>query len=282
MSKPFSISSHHGMDAIELLAPDGGRALVLLQGGQVLSWQPAGAAEQLYCSPAAMFAPGKAVRGGIPVCFPQFGGLGALPAHGFARTQSWRLLMAEQGADDALCALRLEDNEATRKVWPHAFALELTVRIAGRRMDIELACENTGTDAFEFTAALHTYLRLDDLVDARLHGLQGLSYLDKLSGKSEVEMQDALRVNAEMDRVYAHASRALLLREPKRALRIEQEEFADVVVWNPWGDRCAALSDMPDDDYHQMLCVEAARINRPIKLEPGEEWAGRQILSLDS
>lgn len=282
MSKTFDISRHQGMDAIEMVAPGGARATVLLQGGQVLSWQPEAGPEQLYCSPTAVFTPGKAVRGGIPVCFPQFGKLGDLPAHGFARTQAWQLLMAEQGADDALCALRLEDNESTRKIWPHAFVLELTVRIAGRRIDIELACENTGTEAFEFTTALHTYLRLDDLVDARLHGLQGLSYLDSLSGSNQVEMHDALRVNAEVDRVYAHASRALLLREPKRALRIEQEEFADLVVWNPWGDRCAALADMPDDDYHQMLCVEAARINRPVKLEPGEEWAGRQILSLDS
>lgn len=278
MSKTFSISRHQGMDAVEIVAPGGARATVLLQGGQVLSWQPEAAPEQLYCSPTAVFVPGKAVRGGVPVCFPQFGKQGPLPAHGFARTQPWQLLMAEQGVDDALCALRLEDNEATRKTWPHAFALELTVRIAGRRIDIELACENTGTEAFEFSTALHTYLRLDDLVDARLHGLQGLSYLDSLSGKTQVEMQEALRVNAEVDRVYAHAIRALLLREPKRALRIEQEEFADVVVWNPWG----AMADMPDDDYHQMLCVEAARINRPVKLEPGEEWAGRQILSLDN
>ena len=118
------------------------------------------------------------------------------------------------------------------------------------------------------------------MIDARLHGLQGLSYVDKLTGKPQVETLEALRVNSEVDRIYAHASRPLLLREPKHVLRVEQEKFADVVVWNPWGDRCAALADMPDNDYHQMLCVEAACINRPIRLEPGEEWAGRQTLTL--
>lgn len=282
MNKTIAITRHQGMDAVELLAPDGARALVLLHGGQVLSWKPAGAAEQLYCSPTAVFAPGKAVRGGIPVCFPQFGKRGELPAHGFARNKPWQLLMAEQGRDDALCALRLEDDTDTRQLWPHAFALEISVRIAGRRIDIELACENTGDEAFEFTTALHTYLRVDDVTDARLHGLQALNYLDAVKGTTQVDFQEALRVNAELDRVYGSANRTLLLREPKRALRIEQEEFSDVVVWNPWGDRCAALSDMPDDDYHQMLCVEAARINNPVRLAPGQDWVGRQILSLDS
>lgn len=282
MNKTIAITRYQGMDAVELLAPDGARALVLLHGGQVLSWQPTGAAEQLYCSPTALFAPGMAVRGGIPVCFPQFGKRGALPAHGFARTKPWQLLMAEQGQDDALCALRLEDDEETRKLWPHAFALEISVRIAGRRIDIELACENTGSEAFEFTTALHSYLRVEDVTDVRLHGLQALNYLDAVKGTNQVDFQESLRVNAEVDRVYGSANRTLLLREPKRALRIEQEEFSDVVVWNPWGDRCAALSDMPDDDYHQMLCVEAARVNTPVRLEPGEDWVGRQILSLDS
>jgi glucose-6-phosphate 1-epimerase len=282
MNKPIAITHHQGMDAVELQAPDGARALVLLHGGQVLSWQPAGAAEQLYCSPTAVFAPGKAVRGGIPVCFPQFSKRGTLPAHGFARNKPWQLLMAEQGQDDALCALRLEDDAETRQLWPHAFALELSVRIAGRRIDIELACENTGDEAFEFTTALHTYLRVDDVTDARLHGLQALNYLDAVKGTTQVDFQEALRVNAELDRVYGGVNRTLLLREAKRALRIEQEEFADVVVWNPWGDSCAALSDMPDDDYHQMLCIEAAQVNTPVRLAPGQDWVGRQILSLDS
>ncbi|TDP62537.1 glucose-6-phosphate 1-epimerase [Roseateles toxinivorans] len=282
MSKAFAPSKHQGMDAITISAPDGARATVMLQGGHVVAWQPAGGVEQLYCSPTAVFASGKAVRGGIPVCFPQFGPRGPLPQHGFARTLPWQLMMAEQGKDDALCVLRLTDSDDTRKIWPHAFVLELTVRISGRRIDLELACENTGELPLEFMAALHSYLRLEDLTDARLHGLQGLSYEDMVAGKKDqVETADALRVSGEVDRVYAHATRALMLREPKHALRIEQEEFTDVVVWNPWSDRCVALPDMPDDDYHQMLCVEAARINVPVRLAPGEEWAGRQSLSLD-
>jgi glucose-6-phosphate 1-epimerase len=282
MSKPLVPTRHQGMDAITLAAPDGARATVMLQGGQVVSWQPAGAAEQLYYSPTAVFAPGQAVRGGVPVVFPQFAKRGPLGQHGFARQLPWQVVMAEQGKDDALCVLRLVDSEATRALWPHAFALELTVRISGPVLQLELDCENTGADAFDFMAALHTYVRVDDLTDVRLHGLQGLRYIDSVTGKDELDTQETVRVNAELDRIYAQARRPLLLREPKHALRIEQEGFEDVVVWNPWSDKCVALPDMPDDDYHQMLCVEAARIHQPVSLPAGENWTGRQILSVQA
>lgn len=278
MSQTIALSSFQGQDAVVLIAPDGAQAVVMLQGGQLVSWQPAGLPEQLYCSPTAAFAPGKAVRGGVPVCFPQFGKRGKLAQHGFARQALWQLVMAEQSKTDALCVLRLIDDEATRKTWPHAFALELTVRIQGNAIEIELDCENTGSSPFDFTAALHTYCRLEDLTDARLHGLQGLRYWDAVNGEEALEVDETLRVNAEVDRIYQHARRPLLLREPKHSLQIEQEGFEDVVVWNPWGDKCAALADMPDDDYHQMLCVEAGKIHQPVRLAPGEDWFGRQKL----
>ena len=51
-------------------------ATLCLQGAHLTSWKPEGHEECLFLSPKAVFAPGKAIRGGIPV----FSQAGALPA----------------------------------------------------------------------------------------------------------------------------------------------------------------------------------------------------------
>lgn len=276
-------------DTISLQSPDGARAQLSRHGGHLLSWQPAGAAEQLYLSPQSEFAPGKAIRGGVPVIFPQFSDRGPGPRHGFARTALWELVSQEQGKDDALAVLRLADHEATRAHWPHAFELELSVRVSGHTVDIELACENTGDMPLSFTAALHTYLRVNDLDATSLDGLSGLRYWDSVLQREERQRVELLLPGEggvlDLDRIYFGAKQALTLTEQSlsgktRRVAIHQQGFEDVVVWNPGPQRCAKLTDMPADGWRQMLCVEAAVVGRPVELPPGETWVGRQSLSL--
>lgn len=272
-------------DVIRLTAPDGATATVALHGGQLLSWQPAGGAEQLYLSPRSEFVPGKAIRGGVPVCFPQFADRGPLLKHGFARTLPWELLSQEVGKDDALAVLRLRDSEATRALWPHAFELELSVRVSGRSLDIELACENTGEVPLQFTTALHTYLRVADLDAVSVEGLAGLRYFDSVKQAEALQRMDLLLTGEkgvlDLDRIYFGVKeRPLLVTEDRRQLVITQQGFEDVVVWNPGPERCAKLADMPPEGWSEMLCVEAATIGRPVELQPGDSWVGRQSLSL--
>lgn len=276
------------MEALELRAPDGACATVLLHGAHVLSWIPAGGVEQLYVSPRSAYANGQAVRGGIPVCFPQFAERGALPKHGFARTRPWQLISAEQGEDDALAVLRLVDDSATRLLWPHAFEAELSVRVAGDSLEIELACENRGETAFSFTAALHSYLRVGQLDDVSLLGLGGLHYWDSVAGREQLQRSDLLLPGSpgveDLDRIYHQIKQDLTLREQGadgrlRELLIRQQGFEDAVVWNPGAAKCAALPDMPPEGYRQMLCVEAAAIEHPLTLEPGQSWSGLQVLT---
>ena len=284
MSKPIALSRVHGMDAIELVAPDGARATVLLHGGHLVSWRPAGAEEQLYLSPKSEFASGQAIRGGVPVIFPQFAARGPLQRHGFARTKPWALVSAEQGAADALAVLRLSDDAATRMLWPHAFELELSVRISGREIQIELACENKGEEAFEFTTALHSYLRVADLDSTSLQGLTAMRYWDSVDEMEKVQRVDLLLPGGELDRIYHRVREEMTLKErlttTERRLQIAQQGFEDAVVWNPGAEKCAALADMPADGYKQMLCVEAAAIETPLRLAAGESWAGMQTLTL--
>lgn len=273
---------------LDLVSPDGATATLSLHGGHVLSWKPAGAQEQLYLSPRSEFAPGKAIRGGVPVCFPQFAERGPLPKHGFARTLPWELVSQEQGRDDALAVMRLRDNDETRRLWPHAFELELSVRVGGRSLDIELACENLGRpeDApLQFTAALHTYVRVGDLDAVSVEGLAGLRYFDSIKQAEALQRMDLLLTGEkgvlDLDRIYFGVKeKPLLLAEDRRQLMIRQQGFEDAVLWNPGPERCARLADMPPEGWSEMLCVEAACVGRPIELPGGESWVGRQSLTL--
>jgi glucose-6-phosphate 1-epimerase len=284
MRPAFALTCIRGLDAVQLLAPDGARATVLLHGAHLLSWVPVSACEQLYLSPKSAYAPGQAIRGGVPVIFPQFAGRGPLQHHGFARIKSWKLVRAEQGDDGAIAVLRLTDDASTRLVWPYRFELQLSIRIRGNHLDMELTCENKGEASFEFTHALHTYFRLLDLQQCSVRGLQGLHFWDSVGNLEKTQAEDLLAPKDHLDRIYHGLQQELLLSElrgeTQRRLLISQQGFEDVVVWNPGIEKCAALADMATEGYKNMLCVEAANIIHPTQLSPCEKWSGTQSLSL--
>lgn len=269
-----------GLPALRLGTGNGASAVVSLFGGQVLSWIPPGGQERLYLSPAARFDGSTPIRGGIPVCFPQFADLGPLPQHGFARTANWSVLSERSGEGYALATLGLHDDDATRALWPHAFTAELSVLVEDARLDLEFEVTNTGGEGFDFTAALHTYLVVREVEETRVEGLHGYSYRDKADANHiRRDSGDVLLIEAETDRVYHGVERPLLLREYDRSLGINNADgFGDVVVWNPWVERSAAIADLPDDAFRRMLCVEAAAARQPVQLAAGESWWGRQTL----
>jgi glucose-6-phosphate 1-epimerase len=260
----------------------GDSARVSLHGGQLMSWQPAGAGEQIYGSPLSTPAPGKAARGGAPICFPQFSDRGPLPKHGFARTSRWELLSAPApDAEVAQACLQLDSAAASMR-WDHAFTLVLLVRLGPGWIELQLEAANTGRSAFDFTGAIHTYLAVRDVREARVLGLQGLHYEDALDGLAlKQEGAAALAFDGEIDRVYREVPEVLLLEArgmPQR--RILQRGFPDAVVWNPGPDKAARLGDMPPDDWPRMLCIEAAAAAQPVQLAPGKTWRGQQRLEI--
>lgn len=273
-------SDENGLQKLALVAGNGGRAEIHEHGAHLTSWLPSSGSERLYLSRSARFAPGVAIRGGVPVIFPQFAGEGTLPKHGFARGLSWSLVSATQPAQGpAHAVFRLLDSDETRRIWPHPFAAELSVIVGGNTLEVTLTIHNTGDTAFSFTAALHTYLRVDDIADVRLHGLQGVRCRDSARGGAEsVETGEALAIEGEVDRIFFDAPPVLELIEPSGRLRIESAGFRDAVVWNPGAERAAALSDLDAGGWRHFLCVEAAAIGAPPRLEPGARWSGTQKL----
>ena len=272
--------SNPDLDATSILtlaAGDGAKARVHLNGAHVTTWSPADDEEdRLFVSVKSGFGPGVSIRGGIPICFPQFGSNGPLQQHGFARVSTWTVVHTEEGADRAVAVLRLIDNDATRALWPHAFSAELTVVVGGATLEVTLAVTNTGVAPFSFTAALHPYFRVRDAYACEVLGLPA-TYLDALQGGVHAEQPSgALAVDGETDRVYFGVDGPLTLRESDRSLRIEGRGFPDAVVWNPGAHGVARRQDFHTGDERRMLCVEAAVIQHPVTLAPGATWDGAQ------
>ncbi len=264
---------------LALTAPDGARAEIYLHGAHLTSWIPAGGGERLFLSRKAEFRTGAAIRGGVPVIFPQFSGMGPLPAHGFARVTPWEFTGTEAVANSATATFRLRDTEDTRRLWPHPFLAELTVAIGGRELAVRLAVTNTGAGPFTFTAALHTYLAIADIAATTVEGLARLRYLDKADGgveKSQISPQ--VRFTNEVDSVYYDAPSEVRLVEPGRTTIVRSAGFTDAVIWNPGAANCARMRDMEPDDYRRFACVEAAHVGALVRLAAGEHWEGAQTL----
>ena len=274
-----------GLPAIALQLPGGDSALIALQGAQVLSWVSQGQ-ERLFVSPRSAHDGHTPIRGGIPVCFPQFNQRGPLVKHGFARTMAW-----SGQSEDAQpveggglqITLRFEDNAATRAVWPHAFEALLTVELRPGALTVRLAVHNRGAKDLLFTAALHSYLQVPGAEQVELQGLDGLGYWDAAAAGAVADtypvQAGAVRFGVETDRVYPRAAQALELNADKPLLRIAQDvPWSETVVWNPGPELCQRLSDMAPDSWQHMLCVEAAAIDAPVVIAPGGHWQAAQHL----
>jgi len=269
------------MKKVEIVASDGACVELCTHGAHVTSWKPASGEERLFLSQRSLFAPGAAIRGGVPIIFPQFAGMGPLPKHGFARVTEWEVVRAGKTSKrkgEAL--LRLTATPQTRAVWDHGFSASFVVSVQGMSLTMALSVLNEDTKPFEFTAALHTYLLVDDVRSTTVLGLQGTEYRDSAAGNARKCQDDrTLTPAGELDRIYYDVRLPIEVRDALRRTRVSMTGFSDAVVWNPGAERAASLTDLEPSGWLRMLCVEAAAIGAPIHLEPNERWTGQQTLS---
>lgn len=269
----------------ELTGP-GGRARIALQGAQVLAYEPSGQSDLLWLSPRARFEPGRAIRGGIPVCWPWFGDHPedrALPAHGFARTALWQVRSSFAGDDTTQLTLGLSDSGASRALWPAAFELELTIEL-GDALHLSLTTRNTGAHSIQVSEALHSYIAVGDLQQVRLEGLGDCRYHDKLDAFAiRHQEDDSLCPVPPLDRVYdgPHGSE-LRLYDPvlERVIHLTRRSADSVIVWNPGPDAAAAMADIGSGNSARFLCVEAGNaLDSSIRLMPDESHTLEMWLS---
>ncbi len=254
---------------------DHAQASIALHGAHLMRYCRQGEAPLLWLSRQAIYRQGTAIRGGVPICWPWFANAAprpGLPAHGFVRTRCWQVQTIRQLADGATeVDLSIEDDAQTRELWPHAFHLQLRLRI-GASLEVALSMRNTGDTPYTCSGALHSYLAVTDIGSTTISGFDGCTYRDSLAAGASCVQDGEIGFAGELDRIYIDTGADALIQDAsgKRRLRVEKTGSRTFVIWNPWIKKSAAMADFEPGGYRQMVCVEAALADQDtIELAPG-------------
>jgi len=243
-------------------------------------------------SSKAIFNEAKAIRGGVPVIFPQFGP-GKLPQHGFARNSNdWTVVNTESSSpNEASVTLQLVDTIESKKLWNNSFVATVTVKITYNEtsksqfyqsFSITNTNKPNGSNEpgdFEFTTALHTYFTVPDIHKTTLTPFMGLTYNDKPTNTVKKQESDIVNITGETDRVYQNSPDTLHIHTPAHTTTITKVGFLDAVVWNPWSELSKTIGDLGPEDWKVYVCCEVGNIATPTKLCPAQKWEGSQTIS---
>jgi len=249
---------------------------VYLQGAHVTHWVPRGQRPVLFVSPKSLFAPGKAIRGGVPVIFPWFGSRGdgrPGPAHGFARNTEWAIEDTKLRNDGNVeITFSLAPNDAARGFGYAAFHVRFRVTI-GSELEMHLETRNDAKEPLTYEEALHTYFAIADIHHASISGLEGTAYIDKTDEFKRKKLgSEPVRIAKETDQVHLSTKATCVLHDVvwNRRIIVDKSGSDSTVVWNPWIDKTKGMSDMDPDDWKKMICVETANAaDNAIHLSPG-------------
>jgi len=275
-----------GLPMIRMTHSSGSVCEIHIWGATVTSYRLASGQEVLFLSPDAVFDGVKAIRGGIPVVFPQFGQPNKnMPSHGFARIQNWTIdkkkcSVHKNGMLEVV--LTLEQSDETMKLWPFEFQLEYAIRLSGDSLQTALTIHNPHLVEWSFQTLLHTYLRVPDIASTSVAGLQGASYVDKVEdGAVKTESNPEVKFSERTDRIYQASTGGLgvvaaatVKSQGKDLVSIEATcsraanstwsgatPSPDLVVWNPFPE--ASPSDLKGG-YKHMVCVEPGLVSEAV------------------
>ncbi len=272
------VDIEHGFTYIEINNAKA-HATISTYSGQVLSYRPKSQNDDLlFVSEKAYYAPGKAIKGGIPVCWPWFGpdpDDRGRPAHGFVRNRQWEVIASESCTDGSTkVVLALADSEDTRDIWPHPFRLSIEITV-GDSLKLALQTQNTGSDSITISQALHTYFYVGDVAKVQVHGLDGANYLDKTDDFAQKTQTGPVTIDAEVDRIYTGVTGELVIDDASlgRTIRIASSGCSTAVIWNPWIELAASMGDLDDADYKRMICVETANAGpETVEIAAGDSY----------
>ncbi|MBR1870336.1 MAG: D-hexose-6-phosphate mutarotase [Kiritimatiellae bacterium] len=253
-----------------------GSVRLSLYGAHVLDYRPTGHAPVLFMSKATNLAPGTAIRGGIPVCWPWFGRCGepGSGAHGFARKSAWQVTGTEYSEEESTIRLRLVSTDETRKLWPHDFVLDYTLTLS-MKLTLSLKTSNTGADAFSITEGFHPYFRVMERDHVTVRGLDGCEFCDaRVTDVADRTWTGDLRVTDAFDHVFTTHKNEFALLDPdlKRAIAMVSLHNKKLIVWNPGPVKEGDFENLAPDEYRNFVCVEPATLFRPdaITIPPGQ------------
>ncbi|RMO85522.1 Aldose 1-epimerase protein [Pseudomonas syringae pv. tagetis] len=249
--------------------------LVAQQGAHILSYQVAGQPPLVWLNEEAAFKKGKAIRAGMPICWPWFGNLERNPqsvqamrdssepakAHGEVRALDWQLLGIGADGDALLVEFVLPEAEGHLPGWPHNVALKLSIRL-DHALNVSLVSYNCGAEPVTFSQALHTYFAVSDVLQVSIEGLDGLRYIETLANWEEREQTGDLTFTGETDRIYQDTPGVLSIVDPEwqRRIHIRSTGSKSAILWNPWIEKTGTFTDMAADGWQRMVCVETANV----------------------
>jgi glucose-6-phosphate 1-epimerase len=261
-------------------------ATVYLQGAHLTAWQPAGQQPVIFTSRKTELAAGKAIRGGIPICFPWFanrhdGKPG--PSHGFGRIQDWTLAFAALAGDDLHLTFTLGPTDISRGLGFDHFRLAYQL-IIGRTLTMQLTVANDSPSPLTFEEALHTYYEVADVHEVRITGLEGVTYRDKNEHMQSKQQDGAITITGPTDRVYLNTTATCVIHDAaaKRRIIVEKTNSNTTVVWNPWESGAQKLADLDPTEWHEFVAVETVNAAEDsITLSPGASHTMKAHVSVD-
>jgi glucose-6-phosphate 1-epimerase len=272
------VDIEHGFTYIEINNAKA-HATISTYSGQVLSYRPKSQKDDLlFVSDRAYYEDGKAIKGGIPVCWPWFGADpedSGRPAHGFVRNRQWEVTGSESLANGSTkVVMGIVDSDETREIWPHPFKLSIEITV-GESLTVALVTHNTGDESVTISQALHTYFYVGDISKVQVLGLDGIDYLDKVDESAEKTQSGPVTIAGEVDRIYTGVTGELVIDDESlgRRIRIASRGCSTAVIWNPWIEIAASMGDLDDDDYKRMICVETANAGpETVEIAAGSEY----------
>ncbi|KAG8327291.1 hypothetical protein J6590_022714 [Homalodisca vitripennis] len=244
------------------------------------------AGSSIHKAKQALFDGKKAIRGGIPFVFPQFGPWSFGPQHGFARIMRWSLEKAPErlSSGDVEAIFSIMDNEFTRSMWNFPFRLTYRLILREKELHFNIGVYNPSKDlTFSFNLLLHTYFKVPDVRRCQITGLHGCTFIDKTRENAMYqEGREAVTITEWTDRIYQNTAQEHIITNvvSGRKMRIQKYNFPDTVIWNPWVEQSKDLSDFGDEEFPNMVCVEAGHVSSPVVLLPGTAFEASQILQV--
>ena len=268
------LTAENGLDILDI-SNEAASAKIALQGAHLFEYTRRNENPLLWISPTARFEKNRAIRGGIPVCWPWFGKDTRYPdgpQHGFARTALWTLTdIGEPDASTTVATLSLDHTDVEQSWFPYRFRVTLRI-VIGKTLEISLQTENLDERPFTLTEALHTYFAVGDIASVQILGLQNTVYADALDAFAHKSSAGAITITQETDRVYLDTNHTVIIRDDalRRSVTVGKSGSRSTVVWNPWIDKAKRMEDFADDSYKTMVCIETANaLRNGVTVAPG-------------
>lgn len=243
-----------------ILSHDLFSARLTLHGGHVVSWQPKGHDEVFWMSKKAQLENGRAIRGGVPICWPWFGPYNDAGNHGFARTSTWQLGDIDINSNRIKVELILE-GENKSSVWPYKFRVK-QVLMFSTTFSQQLIIENLSHKDFQFSSALHSYFSVSNPENIAIPELNSACFDDKIKKIQGCAPADVFNCTGPIDKIYYHNSAMTMFDKGwKRAIEIKKSNSAQWVLWNPGLDIAAGMADIHQQGENEFVCLEAANTN---------------------